>query len=57
MNVSYAIIGAIVGYLTSKRICRAPLEHRATAILSERSLEDWNRPEEDSAWSYLQRDR
>jgi Protein of unknown function (DUF2442) len=27
-------------------------------FLSERSLaEDWNRPEEDAAWSYLQRDR
>jgi hypothetical protein len=26
-----------------------------TALLSERSLaEDWNRPEEDEAWSYLQ---
>jgi len=25
-----------------------------TALLSERSLaEDWNRPEEDNAWSYL----
>jgi hypothetical protein len=29
-----------------------------TAILSERSLaEDWNRREEDAAWSHLQRDR
>jgi hypothetical protein len=29
-----------------------------TAILSEYSLgEDWNRPEEDAAWSHLQRDR
>lgn len=28
----------------------------ATAQLSERSLaEDWNRPEEDEAWSYLQK--
>ena len=26
-----------------------------TALLSERSLaEDWNRPEEDAAWSHLQ---
>ncbi|MBV9241243.1 MAG: hypothetical protein JO314_04470 [Acidobacteria bacterium] len=26
-----------------------------TVLLSERSLaEDWNRPEEDEAWSYLQ---
>jgi len=29
-----------------------------TALLSERSLaEDWNRPEEDEAWSYLQSER
>ena len=29
-----------------------------TTIVSERSLaEDWNRPEEDAAWSHLQRDR
>jgi hypothetical protein len=29
-----------------------------TAVISERSLaEDWNRPEEDAAWSHLQRDR
>lgn len=29
-----------------------------TAILSERALaEDWNRPEEDAAWSHLQSDR
>ena len=29
-----------------------------TAILSERALaEDWNRPEEDAAWSHLQPDR
>jgi hypothetical protein len=27
-----------------------------TTLLSEQSLaEDWNRPEEDAAWSYLQR--
>ena len=25
-----------------------------TAVLSERALENWNRPEEDSAWSHLQ---
>ena len=25
-----------------------------TALLSERALEDWNRPEEDMAWSHLQ---
>jgi hypothetical protein len=29
-----------------------------TALLSEASLaEDWNRPEEDEAWSYLQSDQ
>ena len=34
-----------------------PTSHE-TAIVSERSLaEDWNRPEEDAAWSHLQRDR
>jgi hypothetical protein len=25
-----------------------------TAVLSEQALADWNRPEEDTAWSYLQ---
>jgi hypothetical protein len=25
-----------------------------TALLSELALEDWNRPEEDEAWSHLQ---
>lgn len=25
-----------------------------TAVLAEEALEDWNRPEEDSAWSHLQ---
>ena len=25
-----------------------------TALLAERALEDWNRPEEDAAWSHLQ---
>ena len=29
-----------------------------TALLSERALaEDWNRPEEDAAWSHLQQGR
>lgn len=29
-----------------------------TALLSEPALaEDWNRPEEDAAWSHLQRDQ
>ncbi len=26
-----------------------------TALLSEASLSDWNRPEEDEAWSHLQK--
>ena len=26
-----------------------------TAILSESALSDWNRPEEDEAWAYLQK--
>ena len=25
-----------------------------TALLSEAALSDWNRPEEDEAWAYLQ---
>ncbi len=25
-----------------------------TALLSEQALADWNRPEEDAAWSHLQ---
>jgi hypothetical protein len=25
-----------------------------TALLSEATLEDWNRPEEDEAWAHLQ---
>lgn len=32
-----------------------PSEAHETALLSEPSLaEDWNRPEEDAAWSHLQ---
>lgn len=35
-----------------------PVLTQETAILSEQSLgEDWNRPEEDAAWSHLQGDR
>jgi hypothetical protein len=26
-------------------------------LLSEPALEDWNRPEEDAAWSHLQQER
>ena len=33
----------------------SPLDVAETALLSEASLaEDWNRPEEDEAWPYLQ---
>ncbi|MDQ4076443.1 MAG: hypothetical protein M3220_09380 [Chloroflexota bacterium] len=28
-----------------------------TALASEPALSDWNRPEEDEAWSYLQPDQ
>ena len=31
-----------------------PADPRETALLSEAALEDWNRPEEDAAWSHLQ---
>jgi hypothetical protein len=33
-----------------------PIDHPAeTALLSEKALaEDWNRPEEDTAWAHLQ---
>ena len=35
-----------------------PDDSDETAVLSELSLaEDWNRPEEDEAWSHLQPDR
>ena len=30
------------------------LPSEETAVLSERALADWDRPEEDAAWSYLQ---
>ena len=32
----------------------AGLSSDETAALTEQALEDWNRPEEDSAWSHLQ---
>jgi hypothetical protein len=33
-------------------------ESRGAALLSEPALaQDWSRPEEDEAWSHLQRDR
>ena len=35
---------------------RVPVDE--AALLSERALaEDWNRPEEDTAWSHLQQER
>jgi hypothetical protein len=32
-------------------------EPNDTALLSESSLADWNRPEEDAAWAYLTENR
>jgi hypothetical protein len=35
-----------------------PVHPNETALLSEAALaEDWNRPEEDAAWSHLQPER
>ena len=31
-----------------------PAQVSETALLSEPALADWNRPEEDAAWSHLQ---
>ncbi|HET9680046.1 MAG TPA: hypothetical protein VFP95_05760 [Gammaproteobacteria bacterium] len=31
-----------------------PTEALESALLSEASLQDWSRPEEDEAWSHLQ---
>jgi len=43
---------AFVIVLEEKPVLRIP----ETALLSEPALaEDWNRPEEDEAWSHLQR--
>jgi hypothetical protein len=45
---------ALVTILEDKPAMTAPV----TALLSEESLgEDWNRPDEDDAWSHLQPDR
>ena len=42
---------ALVTILEDEPASKAPI----TALLSEQSLaEDWNRPEEDEAWSHLQ---
>jgi len=30
------------------------LQSEETALMSERALADWSRPEEDAAWSHLQ---
>ncbi|MGO9569522.1 MAG: hypothetical protein ACLP5H_18485 [Desulfomonilaceae bacterium] len=36
----------------------APVQGNETALLSEAALaKDWNRPEEDVAWSHLQQER
>ena len=36
----------------------SPTDAQETALLSERALaQDWTRPEEDAAWSHLQRAR
>ncbi len=32
----------------------AGMTFEETAALTENALEDWNRPEEDAAWSHLQ---
>jgi hypothetical protein len=43
---------ALVTILEDRRVASAP----ESALLSEAALaEDWNRPEEDEAWSHLQR--
>lgn len=48
------ITGPRRAFLTVLEEDPAPLANE-TALLSEASLaEDWNRPEEDAAWSYLQ---
>ena len=43
---------ALVTILEDRQVAGAP----ESALLSEAALaEDWNRPEEDEAWSHLQR--
>jgi hypothetical protein len=43
---------ALVTILENQQVAGAP----ESALLSEAALaEDWNRPEEDEAWSHLQR--
>jgi hypothetical protein len=43
---------ALVTILENQQVASAP----ESALLSEAALaEDWNRPEEDEAWSHLQR--
>jgi len=45
---------ALVTILEDEPLSRVP----ETALLSEQSLaEDWNRPEENEAWSHLQPER
>jgi hypothetical protein len=33
------------------------LDSHESSLLSEAALEDWNRPEEDAAWAYLQSEK
>ena len=40
---------AIVTFLSDEQ------HSNETALLSEAALSDWNRPEEDAAWAYLQK--
>lgn len=35
-------------------ILEEPADDHLPAVLSEDALSDWNRPEEDEAWSHLQ---
>lgn len=45
---------ALVTILEDEPASKVPV----TALLSEQALaEDWNRPEEDEAWSHLQQDQ
>ncbi len=43
---------ALVTILEDECAARIP----ETALLSEAALQDWNRPDEDEAWSHLQRE-
>jgi len=46
---------ALVIILEEEPVLDIPVDIPETALLSEPALgEDWNRPEEDEAWGYLQ---